>query len=47
LTGALAGARYGADAIPERWLACLDVRERVVRTADALAELAQRSDTVT
>ena len=40
ITGALAGARYGADAIPGRWLACLDVRERVVLAADGLAALA-------
>jgi len=45
VTGALAGALYGAGAIPERWLSCLDVRERVTAVADALAELAAAADT--
>ena len=37
IAGALAGARYGADAIPARWLEPLLVRERVTALADALA----------
>jgi len=46
LTGALAGARYGAGAIPDRWLTCLDVRERVVAAADALAAVAGHASPV-
>jgi ADP-ribosyl-[dinitrogen reductase] hydrolase len=40
VAGALAGAHYGADAIPARWLAPLLVRERVIVAADALADRA-------
>jgi len=40
VAGALAGARYGASAIPARWLETLVVRERVTALADALAERA-------
>ena len=40
VAGALAGARYGADAIPARWLEPLLVRERVTALADGLAERA-------
>jgi ADP-ribosyl-[dinitrogen reductase] hydrolase len=40
ITGALAGARYGADAIPARWLEALLVRKRVTAAADGLAERA-------
>ena len=40
VAGALAGARYGADAIPARWLEALLVRERVAAAADGLAERA-------
>lgn len=36
VTGQLAGAIYGASAIPERWLARLAWRERIVLTADGL-----------
>jgi ADP-ribosylglycohydrolase len=41
VTGALAGALYGADAIPPRWLDCLLLRERVVAAADGLADRAE------
>lgn len=37
VTGQLAGALYGASAIPERWLRPLAWRERIVDLADALA----------
>jgi len=40
VAGAHAGARYGAAAIPGRWLEPLRVRESVVAAADALADLA-------
>ena len=40
VAGALAGARYGAGAIPARWLEALLVRERVTAAADGLAERA-------
>jgi ADP-ribosyl-[dinitrogen reductase] hydrolase len=40
VAGALAGARYGASAIPARWLEPLLVRDRVTAVADALAGLA-------
>jgi len=40
VAGALAGARYGADAIPARWLEPLVVRERVAAAADGLADRA-------
>jgi ADP-ribosyl-[dinitrogen reductase] hydrolase len=36
VTGQLAGALYGANAIPPRWLAPLAWRERIVAMADAL-----------
>ncbi len=42
VAGALAGARYGADAIPARWLDALAVREQATAAADALAERAAR-----
>jgi ADP-ribosylglycohydrolase len=38
VTGALLGARDGADAIPERWLEPLHDRDRIERAAGALAE---------
>ncbi len=40
VAGALAGARYGAAAIPARWLETLQVRDAVTAAADALADLA-------
>ncbi len=40
VAGALAGARYGAAAIPARWLEPLLVRERVTAVADDLADRA-------
>ena len=40
VAGALAGARYGAAAIPARWLDPLRVRDEVAAAADALADLA-------
>lgn len=36
VAGQLAGALYGASAIPERWLASLAWRERIVALADRL-----------
>ena len=42
VAGALAGARYGATAMPTRWLETLLVRERVTALADGLAALADR-----
>jgi ADP-ribosyl-[dinitrogen reductase] hydrolase len=38
--GALAGARYGLSAIPQRWLAPLHERERLLRLAVQVARLA-------
>ena len=40
VTGALAGAAYGAAAIPPRWTAALLHRERILSVADRLATLA-------
>ena len=40
ITGALAGAAYGAAAIPPRWTATLLAREHVLDVADHLAALA-------
>jgi ADP-ribosyl-[dinitrogen reductase] hydrolase len=40
VTGALAGALYGAGAVPPRWTAPLFVHERVLDAADRLADLA-------
>lgn len=36
VTGQIAGAFYGASAIPPRWLECLAWRDRITQTADAL-----------
>lgn len=36
VAGAVLGARYGASAIPERWLACVPQRARIERLADDL-----------
>jgi ADP-ribosyl-[dinitrogen reductase] hydrolase len=40
VTGAVAGARFGADALPERWLADLDARDELAALAGRLARLA-------
>ena len=40
VAGAVLGARYGASAIPQRWLDCIPERERIERLADNLLELA-------
>ena len=39
VTGALAGALYGEDAIPARWLECLHGRDDLTALADQLATL--------
>jgi ADP-ribosyl-[dinitrogen reductase] hydrolase len=39
VTGAVAGARFGADALPERWLAELDVRDELAALGSRLARL--------
>lgn len=39
VAGAVLGARYGASAIPERWLSCVPERERIERLAVELLEL--------
>ncbi len=39
VAGALAGARYGASAIPERWLSVLHGRDELIDLADRLLEL--------
>lgn len=39
VTGGLAGAYYGYEAIPERWLNKLLVKDKLIRLADQLAEL--------
>ena len=36
VAGAVLGARYGASAIPERWLECVPGRDRIEGLADAL-----------
>jgi ADP-ribosyl-[dinitrogen reductase] hydrolase len=38
VTGALVGAHYGAEAIPERWLAVLEPREELTGLAQSLLE---------
>jgi ADP-ribosyl-[dinitrogen reductase] hydrolase len=43
VTGALAGAFYGAVAIPPRWTAPLLVRDRVLDAADRLFDLTARN----
>ena len=43
VTGALAGARYGLSGIPGRWLEPLKERDFLLRYADWLLELAQKS----
>jgi ADP-ribosyl-[dinitrogen reductase] hydrolase len=42
IAGALCGAYAGAAWIPERWLSCLEEKERLERAAGALAELSSR-----
>ncbi len=39
VAGSLAGARYGAGAIPERWLSSLQGRDELIDLADRLLEL--------
>jgi ADP-ribosyl-[dinitrogen reductase] hydrolase len=39
VSGALAGARYGASAIPERWLSVLQSRQELIDLADRLLEI--------
>ena len=39
VTGAIAGARFGARALPERWLSSLERREELESLAEQLAEL--------
>lgn len=46
VAGALAGARWGCEAIPQRWLDVLDRREELIRLADALLELSLERGTV-
>lgn len=36
VTGALAGARYGTSAIPQRWLQTLEGRDEIEQVADRL-----------
>ena len=43
VAGAVLGARYGASAIPQRWLDCVPERERIVGLADKLLALATGS----
>ena len=40
VVGAVLGARYGASAIPQRWLDCIPERDRIERLTDTLLELA-------
>ena len=40
VAGAVLGARYGASAIPQRWLNCIPQRDRIQRLADDLLALA-------
>lgn len=40
VTGALVGARFGAEALPERWLADLDGREEIAELARTLSAAA-------
>jgi ADP-ribosyl-[dinitrogen reductase] hydrolase len=42
VAGALAGARWGATAIPARWLDVLQPREELLTLADRLLELSER-----
>lgn len=38
VAGAVAGARFGADALPERWLQAIDESAELERLGTALAE---------
>ena len=40
VVGAVLGARYGASAIPQRWLDCVPERSRIEKLADDLTNLA-------
>lgn len=42
IAGAVAGARFGASALPERWLEAIDDRENLASLADDLLELSRR-----
>lgn len=42
VAGAALGARYGASAIPQRWLDCIPQRERIERLADDLLAMGAR-----
>ena len=42
VAGAVLGARYGASAIPQRWLDCIPQRERIERLADSLLAMSSR-----
>jgi len=46
VTGALAGARWGYDSIPRRWLEPLQDRDELILLADRLLELAERGRVV-
>ena len=39
VAGAVLGARYGAEAIPERWMECVPERDRIEQLADDLITL--------
>ena len=39
VAGAVLGARYGASAIPQRWLDCIPQRQRIMQLADDLLAL--------
>jgi ADP-ribosyl-[dinitrogen reductase] hydrolase len=39
ITGAVAGARFGAQDLPERWLSSIDERDELTRLAERLVEL--------
>lgn len=43
VTGQIAGALYGQDAIPDRWLSDLAHKDRIVSVADALISLGEES----
>ena len=39
VAGATLGARYGASAIPQRWLDCIPQREQIEELADGLSTM--------